>query len=153
MKFPTWLKVFGDQSFRDECHQETNEQLAFFSIMKREYPQYHAIAIHPKNEGKRAKAQFHQLAMDKKLGLTPGSSDIIIPALVPFVCELKRRDHTKSHWQDGQQEYLLAAHELGAFCCVALGHEGALLALKEWEQVNKQAMEIMKQHQHKEQNK
>ena len=64
--------------------------------------------------------------------MTPGASDIIIPASVSFVCELKRKDHTQSKWQDGQIEYLEAANHAGAFVCVALGWEAAWQAFNDW---------------------
>jgi len=64
--------------------------------------------------------------------MTVGAADIIIPARVAFVCELKRRDHTQSAWQDGQLTYLQAAERAGAFACVALGWEAAWQALGVW---------------------
>ena len=132
MKFPDFLKVYGDQSFRGECPTETSEQVAFFAELKRKYPQLHAIAIHPKNEGKRMKGQFQQLAKDKAMGLNVGSADIIIPASPAFVCELKRKDHTQSKFQTGQIEYLESCQALGAFVCVALGYEAAMQAVDEY---------------------
>lgn len=132
MKFPEWLNVYGEQSFRGDCPTETSEQVAFFSELKRKYPNLHAIAIHPKNEGKRMKGQFQQLAKDKAMGLNVGSSDIIIPASPAFVCELKRKDHTKSKLQSGQIEYLENCQMLGAFVCVALGYEAAMQAVDEY---------------------
>ena len=132
MKFPEWLKVYGDQSFRSECPTETSEQIAFFTELKRKYPHLHAIAIHPKNEGKRTKGQFQQLAKDKAMGLNVGSADIIIPASPAFVCELKRKDHTKSKFQAGQVEYLENCQSLGSFVCVALGYEAAIHAVDEY---------------------
>jgi len=68
----------------------------------------------------------------KAEGMTPGASDIVIPASVSFVCEMKRQDHTKSKWQDGQIAYLDAAQRAGAFTCVALGNLGALEAFEAW---------------------
>ena len=132
MKFPDWLKIYGDQSFRGECQTETSEQIAFFTELKRKYPHLHAIAIHPKNEGKRMKGQFQQLAKDKAMGLNVGSADIIIPASPAFVCELKRKDHTKSKFQAGQVEYLANCQKIGAFVCVALGYEAAMQAVDEY---------------------
>jgi hypothetical protein len=64
--------------------------------------------------------------------MTVGASDIIVPGCPAFVCEMKRQDHTKSRWQDGQIEYLLQAQENGAFVCVALGYVAAIEALKDW---------------------
>jgi len=55
---------------------------------------------------------------------------------MPFVCELKRRDYTQSAWQDGQQDYLLAAHAAGGFACVALGYAAAWQALEYWMRAN-----------------
>ena len=129
MKFPEFLKVYGDQLFRGECPTETSEQVAFFAELKRKYPHLHAIAIHPKNEGKRMKGQFQQLAKDKAMGLNTGSSDIIIPASPAFVCELKRKDHTQSKFQPWQVEYLENCQRLGAFVCVALGYQAAMQAI------------------------
>ena len=76
--------------------------------------------------------QFRALARHKAEGMTPGASDIVIPARVSFVCELKRRDRTKSEWQDGQIEYLAAAAAAGAFACVALGAAAAWEAFEVW---------------------
>jgi hypothetical protein len=66
-----------------------------------------------------------QVAREKAEGMTKGASDVIIVANPAFVCEIKRRDHTKSAWQDGQIEFLKAAQELGAFVCIALGADAA----------------------------
>lgn len=67
--------------------------------------------------------------------MATGASDIIIPASLSFVCELKRRDHTQSSWQPGQREYLTAAQDAGAFVCVALGWDAAWEAFNEWRRV------------------
>jgi len=131
MKFPEWLRVYGDTSFRGDCPQESAEQVTFFSTIRREYPDtWGKIALHPKNEEKRKGKQFSQLSRDKSMGLSPGASDIIIP--VGFVCEMKRKDHTKSKWQQGQLEYLEIVHNEGGFACVALGWEGAMEAFRAW---------------------
>lgn len=132
MKFPPFLKVFGDTAYRGDCPQETAEQVTFFSRLRREYPALGRIAHHPKNEGRRSGRDFNALAMDKAMGLSPGASDIIIPGAPAFVCEMKRRDHTKSSWQPGQVEYLETAQNQGAFCCVALGADAAWEALQAW---------------------
>lgn len=131
MKFPDWLRVYGDIDYRGECPTEAAEQAAFFARIRAEYPDtWGKLALHPKNEGKRRGGQFRQLSSDKALGLNPGASDIIIP--VGFACELKRKDHSKCRWQPGQLEYLKAVHDTGGFACVALGWEAAWCALEEW---------------------
>lgn len=132
MKFPQWLDVYGSLDFRGGCPQETLEQVTFFARLRREYPELGRIAYHPKNEGRRSGRDFNALAMDKAMGLSPGASDIIIPGAPAFVCEMKRRDHTKSSWQPGQIEYLEEAQKQGAFCCVALGVDAAMEAVKKW---------------------
>jgi len=133
MKFPQWLKIYGDTSFRGDCPQESAEQITFFGQLRGQHPDtLGRLALHPKNEEKRKGRQFQQLARDKAMGLAPGASDIIIPGCPAFVCEMKRQDHTKSKWQDGQLEYLEAAHNAGAFVCVALGWEAAMEAAADW---------------------
>ena len=125
--------VFGDQSFRGACPQETVEQISFFSRLRREYPNsYGLIAIHPRNERKKKKGQFSSVIKHSAEGMTIGAADILIPGRPTFVCELKRRDHTKSAWQDGQIAYLNAAWWEGAFACVALGAQAAWDAFEEW---------------------
>lgn len=133
MKFPQWLPVFGDITYRGDCPLEGAEQATFFAQLRKAHPDtYGVLALHPKNEGKRKGGQFQQLARDKALGLSPGASDVIILGAPGFACEIKRRDHTKSTWQKGQQEYLKAAQDVGAFACVALGWEAAMEAFNQW---------------------
>lgn len=132
MKFPKWLKVFGDASYRGPCPQESAEQITAFNQIRKEFPH----ALHPRNEGKKT---YGQVSRHKAEGQTKGASDIIIPASPAFVCELKRQDHTKSTWQAGQIEYLENCHNAGAFACVALGYKGVLEAIEQWKKdLNKQ---------------
>lgn len=130
MKIPDWLTCYGDMAYRGECASETMEQVTFFGRLRRVYPDtLGKIAVHPRNEGKRT---FNQTNRQKAEGMTTGASDIIIPGEPSFVCELKRRDHTKSTWQDGQIAYLEASKANGSFVCVALGADAAWEALQEW---------------------
>ena len=125
--------VFGDMTFRGACPQETVEQISFFSRLRREYPNsYGLIAIHPRNEGLKQKGQFSSVLKHSAEGMTAGAADIIIPGARSFCCEMKRRDHTKSKWQDGQISYLSAAQAAGAFACVALGAQAAWEAFEDW---------------------
>lgn len=131
MKFPEWLRVYGDTTYRGDCPPESAEQITFFSRLRKEYPDtWGKMALHPKNEEKRKGKQFQQLARDKALGMSPGASDVVIP--LGFAAELKRKDHTKSKWQPGQVDYLKAVHDAGGFACVALGWEAAWEAFEEW---------------------
>ena len=130
MKFHPDIPVYGDIKFRGDCPSESAEAVTFFAKLRREYPDsYGVIATHIRNEGKRT---YHQVAKQKAEGMTIGASDILIPASPAFACELKRQDHTKSKWQEGQQEYLLQASKHGAFVCVALGYVGAYEAFNFW---------------------
>lgn len=130
MKIPTWLPTYGETDYRGACPRETLEQVTFFRRLRDAYPDtLGRIALHPRNEGKRTHSQTDR---EKAEGMATGASDVIIPAKVPFVCEIKRRDHTKSTWQPGQIEYLEAAHNQGAFVCVALGVDAAWEALNDW---------------------
>ena len=130
MKFPNWLNIYGDISFRGDCPSETAEAVTFFAKIRREYPDsYGLIATHIRNEGKRT---FQQTMKQQSEGMTKGAPDIIIPGNPTFICELKRQDHTKSKFQDGQLEYLEAAQNAGAFVCVALGYKAAYEAFICW---------------------
>lgn len=125
--------LYGDIKFRGKCPKEDIEQVSFFSRLRREYPNtFGALALHPRNEQLLIGGQFRGVIKHKAEGMTKGAADIIIPARVSFVCELKRKDHTLSQWQDGQMEYLQEARRLGAFACVALGAESAWTAFSEW---------------------
>jgi hypothetical protein len=129
MKFNNTVKVYGDTDFRGKCPLESNEQITFINWIRRTHPEIGKVATHIRNEGKRS---YGQAARQKAEGMVKGASDILIPASPAFVCEMKRADHTKSVWQDGQLEYLTQAQELGAFACVALGHAGAIEGFNEW---------------------
>jgi hypothetical protein len=125
--------VFGNTEWRGKCPLESAEQITFFNTLRKEYPDtWGRLALHPRNEQQLRGGQHKGLIKQKAEGMTPGASDIIIPARVAFVCEIKRQDHTQSKWQDGQIEYLTAAHNAGAFACVALGWVGAWDAFLEW---------------------
>lgn len=129
--------TFGDLEFRGKCPTEDQEQVTFFARLRREYPDtWGRIALHPRNEGLRFGGQLRAVSKHKAEGMTPGAADIIIPARVSFVCELKRRDYTICKWQDGQMEYLAASAKAGAFACVAFGCDAAWQALGAWLAVN-----------------
>ena len=125
--------VYGDTGFRGKCPTEALEQITFFRRLRDAYPDsYGLTALHPRNEGQKTGGQFGAVSRHKAEGMTPGAADIIIPGRVTFVCEMKRRDRTQSEWQDGQIEYLTAAHNAGAFACVAFGCDAAWGAFQEW---------------------
>jgi hypothetical protein len=129
------VPIYGDQKWRGKCPKEELEQVTFFNRLRREYPDtYGLIALHPRNEQQLRGSQHRILMQQKAEGMAPGASDIVIPGSPAFVCEMKRKDHTLSSWQDGQVEYLAAAHAAGAFACLALGWEAAWSAFIQWRQ-------------------
>jgi len=125
--------VFGDQEFRGTCVLEHVDQASVINRIRREHPEtWGRLVLHPRNEGLKEKGQFSSVLKHKAEGMAPGASDLVIPAAKAFVCEIKRRDHRKSSWQPEQIAYLTAAHNAGAFACVALGAEGAWSAFEVW---------------------
>lgn len=114
-----------DSGYRGPCPLEQIEQITMINYVRDYFPN----VIHPRNEGKRS---YSKAAREKAEGLTPGASDIIIPARVPFVCELKREDRTKSRLTKVQKKYLKICSALGCFACVAYGHHQAIKAFTEW---------------------
>ena len=133
MKIPQDIKVFGDMSFRGDCAKEDLELITFFNQLRIKYPKLAKVAIHPDNEGLVFGTGFNNHTRQKAKGaIRNGAADIIICGSPTFVCEMKRQDHTKSKWQDGQLDFLQTSQKLGAFVCVALGYEAALQALNDW---------------------
>lgn len=124
--------IFGDLDWRGSCPTESIEQISFFNRLRLERPALGRIALHPRNEGLAKGGQFAAVRRAKAEGMTRGASDIIIPGAPTFVCEMKRRDHSKSQFEDGQIDYLIAAKATGAFACVALGAVAAFEALDYW---------------------
>ena len=130
MKLPNDIPIWGNTDFRGECPSEALEQVTFFARVRRMYPDsYGLLALHPRNEGRRTHLQ---VAKEKSEGMTTGATDIVIPGRPAFVCELKRRDHTKSKLADEQLAYLRAASSAGAYSCIALGVDSAWEALQDW---------------------
>lgn len=129
MKLPSDIPVYGDISFRGDCPGETLEQVTFFARLRRQFPDsWGAVAVHIRNEGKR---HHFQAAKEKSEGLVAGAPDILIPGNPSFVCELKRRDHTKSVIGKDQLKYLRTATNAGSFVCIALGADAAMEAFIE----------------------
>ena len=133
MKIPPHIKTYGDMDFRGQCPKEDAELITFFNQLKLHYPDLYDVAIHPDNERLISGTGFNAHSRQKAKGaIRNGASDIIIVGNPSFVCELKRQDHTKSRWQDGQLEFLESAQNMGAFVCVAFGYQAALLAIADY---------------------
>ena len=108
---------------------ESAEMATFFNRLRLEYPELHKVALHIRNEGKRSARQMQ--SQKAQGGFVKGASDIIIPGAPSFVCELK--SCSKSSKVSGDQiTYLENAASVGAFSCLAYGHEAAFEAVKEW---------------------
>lgn len=132
MKIPPQIKVYGHKikgcKIPESAHMKT-----FFNTLRREYPEYAKACWHTRNEGKRTKEQIER---EKAEGFLTGVSDIIIAGSPSFVCELKSQQ-TSAKVSQEQIDFLLAAQSLGAFCVIALGHEAAIEAFKDWLKLNK----------------
>jgi hypothetical protein len=128
---PPDIPLWGDPTFRGKCPVENAAQVTLFAFIRAQYPKtWGVLAFHPRNEGVRT---IGQAKWQKAEGMTAGTVDVIIPAKVPLVMELKRKDHTKSSWQPGQLEYLRAAQAAGSYACIALGYEAAIEAVRYWD--------------------
>ena len=133
MKMHKDIKVYGNVDFRGDCPLEDAELMTFFNQLRIKYPDIAKVAIHPDNEGLiLGTGHHHHIKQKAKGAIKKGAADIIICGCPTFVCEMKRQDHTKSKWQDGQLDFLQTSQGLGAFVCVALGYEAALQALNDW---------------------
>ena len=106
--------------------------ITFFNQLKLHYPDLYDVAIHPDNgrliSGTGFNAQSRQKA---KRTIRDSASDIIIVGSPTFVYGLKRQDHTKSKWQDGQLGFWNKPKK-DAFVCVAFGYLSALNAVKDY---------------------
>ena len=122
------FKVYGTAT-NGECPSEQVEMATFFNILRRQCPEYYKIAIHVRNEGKRTQGQVARARYEG--GFVKGAADIIIPGAPTFVCEMKSRSKS-ARLSKEQIEYLTAAHQAGAFACVALGHAAAWEAVQAW---------------------
>lgn len=130
MKFPKSVVVFGDTAWRGECPTETEDQITVVNHIRKRWPtSIGKLVVHVRNESKRT---HRQAVYHKAQGMTKGASDLFIPGSPSLSLELKRKDHTKSKWADGQVEYLEAAQDVGGFSCVALGWEAAIAAVEYW---------------------
>lgn len=118
-----------DSHYRGECPTEALEQMTFFNRLRKQHPKFAALGFHVRNEGKKTHAQVQ---MEKAEGMTPGVSDIIIIHHMPFVCELKRKDKTKTKLPSVEQNFLMLAAKNGAFACIAYGCDEAWRAFNDW---------------------
>lgn len=110
-------KSTGDEAY----HQQT-----FFNQLRKHHPAIASIAIHVENEGKKTMAQSQH---SRLMGQVKGASDIIIPARVPLVMELKIWSGRLSK---EQVAYLRNVSAHGAYGCVAVGFHGAWAAFNFW---------------------
>ena len=131
LPLPIGIKLYGSTDFRGDCPLENAELITFVYHIKAHYS--NIPALHIKNEGKRT---YRQSVFEKTIGaLHKGACDIMIPGSPALCIELKRKDHTKSTIDDDQITFLLNASKLGAYSCVALGHEAAIEAFLYWKKI------------------
>lgn len=125
------VRIYGDLEFRDpNCPTEDAELETFVNQLRKRHPKVARLFVHIPNEGKR---NFDEVQILKRKGaLNEGAVDELIPADISFVGELKRLDHTLSAISEAQIDYLITAHQAGAFAFVALGWKYNWHALEDW---------------------
>lgn len=125
------VPIYGDLEYRNKhCALEDAELVTFVTQLREKHPKLATLFIHIPNEGKREMDEVQILK--RKGALNKGAVDELIPADISFVGELKREDHTLSVIYDEQINYLINAHQLGAFAFVALGWRANWQALEDW---------------------
>jgi len=125
------VRIYSDLKHRDpNCPLEDDELVTFVNQLRKRHPKLARLFIHIPNEGKRKQDEVQILK--RKGALNPGAVDELIPADISFVGELKRIDHSESVIYDTQIDYLITAHEAGAFAFVALGWRNNWTALEDW---------------------
>ena len=135
MKIDPSIKVYGDKTLRmKRPPSEDAEQKTIFNHLRTNKPELAMLATHVLNEGSKTQAQA---AKDALMGLTKGFCDIVIVGDPVFLCELKKRDFTKSKISKEQERFLIESSKTGAFACVALGFDGFILALEDWQKCTK----------------
>lgn len=125
------VRIYGDLEYRNpKCALEDAELVTFVNQLEKHHPKLRRLFIHIPNEGKRTQDEVQILR--KKGALNKGAVDEFIPADISFVGELKREDQSLSDISDEQVDYLITAHETGAFAFVALGWRNNWKALEDW---------------------
>lgn len=125
------VPIYGDLEYRNKhCALEDAELETFVNQLREKHPKLATLFIHIPNEGERTMDEVQILK--RKGALNKGAVDELIPADISFVGELKREDHTLSVIYDEQINYLITAHQLGAFAFVALGWRANWQALEDW---------------------
>lgn len=125
MKIPTHIRIYG-KTLSGSHPNEGAEMATFFNQLP---PDYKAVALHIRNEGRRTGRQMQ--AQKAQGGFVKGASDIIIPAGQTFVCEMKTLNKGSNPSRE-QIKYLNAAANVGAFACLCYGWEAAWEAFEEW---------------------
>lgn len=119
-----------DSGYRGACRTERAEQIDCISWVDHNFPERSTLLFHPANEAK-GTASHH--ALRKKEGVRGGVSDIIDLNNTPsFICELKRKDRTKSALSPTQKTFTAAADAAGHFVCVCYGFEQFKLAYNDY---------------------
>lgn len=125
------VRIYGDLKYRNpNCPLEDAELETFVNQLRKHHPKIARLFLHIPNEGKRNHDEVQILK--RKGALNPGAVDEIIPADISFVGELKREDHTESVIFETQIDFLIGAHQAGAFAFVALGWKWNWAALEDW---------------------
>ena len=113
-----------DSGYRGNCNYEDDDAASFYLWVALHHPKVNIF--HVANESGFSSSAGH-IEKRRRKGVRQGVSDYII--LTPSrgygfaVIESKRRDRTKSKWQEGQREFLNQCSSDGGFAAVCYGLE------------------------------
>lgn len=138
------VELHGDVTYRGECNHEDADLASFFAWVRYEYPLYRHFIFHPENEMKVDGGKSYAYhAKSKAKGRLDGISDIIclpISKGAPaFICELKRKNITKSLNSPKSKQHFLnqllllsSQKEAGNIAIVAFGLDAVKAAFIEY---------------------
>ena len=122
------IKTYGQQQAGKQA-SEANEMTTFFGWMKRNYSEYHKVAIHVRNEHNGNGDSIGKAKMQG--GFIKGTCDILVIAKTPFACECKSLSKKATVYKE-QIAFLEQVDKMGGFACICYGHQAMIQAFEEW---------------------
>lgn len=106
------VRIYGDVSYRGDCPLEDSDLASAFAWVRFNYPQYSALIFHAETEfNPTNSASYAYHAKSTAKGRLDGLADIVclpISKGAPaFLCELKRKDISKSIASKQRKEHFI----------------------------------------------
>ena len=114
-----------DSGYRGDCKKEYCEQIDAIGWLEKNHPDRWPLIFHPANE---LRAAPQHMQRRKKMGVQPGTADIIDFGAVRGAFELKVADSKQAKASKDQVNFLLAVDASGGFAAVCYGFEQFKLA-------------------------